>query len=189
MNYLKQTQTNPILPNLMVGKIALSEAEGPDLFYQFSDLFEFGVVSSFEYFKKGHFSAVDSYSHCLHFRYGDFLIVERSGRDGVGDNINSQAHFLQINGGLVNADVGFYACEQDLPTVYRVQFADELVVAAATETGLIDWLDVCQQFRNLRDSRAEGRGDLLAPEDGDIENFGGLDKDSDVFKEGFAVIH
>jgi hypothetical protein len=87
------------------------------LLYQFGDLFEVDVVGGFEQLEEGHFGAGDIYAERLHFGYCNLFIIERPGRYGIGNHIYNKALFLQVNGRLVNTDVGFYAGEQYLRTV------------------------------------------------------------------------
>ena len=112
-----------------------------------------------------------------------------SGRVRIGDDGYVVILREQIHGGLVDADVGLDAAEQDLPARQRFELDVERLVAGATEAGLVDRLDAAQQFGDLWHGRPQGLRRLLAPENGDLQNPGRLDEDAGVLEEGFFVGH
>jgi hypothetical protein len=85
--------------------------------------------------------------------------------------------------------VGFYAAENDVSAGELVEGVVEIRGAAAAKGGLIDRVRAGQQLGYLGNGRAERFGALLAPEDWDVEDSGGFDKDLDVLEEDIFFVH
>jgi len=60
---------------------------------------------------------------------------------------------------------------------------------AATERGLVDRFDTLEMPGDLWDSRPEGIGTLLNPEDRNLENTSSLDENLGVVEEALLVMH
>jgi len=76
-----------------------------------------------------------------------------------------------------------------LPAAQFFQFANKFLTAITTKAGFVYRLVIRQEFGDLGDCGAKRGGDLLAPKYGDIEDFGGLDEDADIFEEGVFIVH
>ncbi len=70
-----------------------------------------------------------------------------------------------------------YPAKHNLLSVKHRQLVAEIRFAAAAKTCLVDRFDAGQQFRNLRNRRPQRTRHLLAPQNGNIENLHGLNKD------------
>ena len=69
----------------------------------------------------------------------------------------------QIDGCLINTDVGLYPAQQNLVARQFVELAVELIGAAATKSRFVYRLIVGEQLRYLRDCGSQSIGALLTP--------------------------
>jgi hypothetical protein len=147
------------------------------------------MLCGFEDFEEYHFGGAKACAFCGDSIQADLLILQCARRDSIGNTIDCVTTFDKVNGGLINADVGFQAGEENLPAARFFQFAAKFLAATTTEIGFIYRLVIGEQFCDFGDCGAKRRGDLLAPKYGDIKNFGGLDEDADIFEEGVFIVH
>jgi hypothetical protein len=152
------------------------------LLHQFGDLFEFGVVGGSEQFEDGHFRGGDLGAFGACCGKADFLIFAGPRRNRIGNYANLIAGPEQIDGRLVNADMRLNPTQQNLFSTQAPQRCAEPIVAAAAKARFVYRLNIREKLGNLRHRRPQSIGALLAPEDWNIEDLGGLDKDCDILE-------
>jgi hypothetical protein len=147
------------------------------------------MLGGFEQLKEDHFRGGYGGAFGREAVEGNLPVFGRPGGNGVGHDGNVKPSAHQVERRLMDAHVRFDAAKEDLPTIRSLQPDVEFLDAAATEAGFVDGFFAREKFGNFRDRRAQRFGDLLAPQNGNVEDISRLDQNTEVPEQRFLVRH
>ena len=161
-------------------------ASAVGLFDQCADGLELGMIGRLGPFKDGSLGRCDNRPRQFEPSQGDVAVEGVARRDGVGGNLDPEAHRQQFEGCLGDADVCLDPGERHLANASAVQGFQHRPAPAGVK-GRLGRANG-YEFGHLGDARAEPLGILLGRCHGDTQQPGDLDQPDDIREQHFAAV-